>query len=169
MDGWWMGGGGGGTNKFPCGTSTTNSASSMAGLSLAEAGYWLRLLIQSYRKPQHNLKAACRSPRCSTRNSIGFTNACMYAICRVTCERKNNKNEKRDVSKIEFDFISVMNVWHFLVFFRTQLVGCVSCASCVGLLYKCMFMYIYSLLSWVVHSFLSRLMCWEHTVARGVW
>lgn len=54
-------------------------------LSTGMLGPRIQLAITS-QQPQKNSERPWRRPRCRLRKSTGFTNAWMYAICRVTCK-----------------------------------------------------------------------------------
>ena len=75
----WTNGGSGGDGTASIGSWYRGGCT----LSTGMLGPRIQLAITS-QQPQKNSERPWRRPRCRLRNSTGFTNAWMYAICRVT-------------------------------------------------------------------------------------
>lgn len=80
-----VGGGGGGAANTSSGDVPGNPPSNVYGSGDQPAVSHLTTVDMLV---QHASIAACRSPRCSTRNSIALTNEWPLATCNVTCEQK---------------------------------------------------------------------------------
>lgn len=77
----WTSGGSGGEGTASIGSWYRGGCTA---LSTGMLGPRIQLAITS-QQPQKNSERPWRRPRCRLRKSTGFTNAWMYAICRVTC------------------------------------------------------------------------------------
>ena len=77
----WTRGGSGGEGTASIGSWYRGGCTA---LSTGMLGPRIQLAITS-QQPQKNSERPWRRPRCRLRKSTGFTNAWMYAICRVTC------------------------------------------------------------------------------------